>query len=315
MKNNILIIKHGALGDIILSGSAMQAIRKNHKYDCIICLTIDTYADILEACPWIDKVIVDIKPKWNDIKGWHRLKNIFLKYKFKKVYDLQTSYRSNIYFYLFFFLRKVLWSGIAYGSKYRHSNPKRKFMHTFERHKDQLKLCGIKYDKIPDWKWLSKNYENRNLLIDKDFAIIVPGSSPHRINKRWKKSSFAQLIQALSKLGIKSLLLGLKNEKRYIDSIIKMVDNKILLKPLNYAGKTNFKDIAYLSDKAKFAVGNDTGSMHLIASSGLMTIVLFGFDSDPNLCAPIGRRVKIIKEDNINSIQINDVMNILISVL
>ena len=315
MRNNILIIKHGALGDIILAGPAMQAIRKHHKNDFIVCLTIDTYADTLEICPWIDKVIVDIKPKWNDVKGWHRLRNLFLKYKFIKVYDLQTSYRSNIYFYFFFFLRAVVWSGIAYGSKYRHSNPKRKFMHTFDRHKDQLKLCGIKYDKIPDWKWLSKNYENRNLLPSKDFAIIVPGSSPHRIDKRWNKNSFSQLIKELSKLGIKSLLLGSKNEKEYIDSIINMLDNKILLKPLNYAGKTNFKDIAYLSDKAKFAVGNDTGPMHLIASSGIMTIVLFGFDSDPNLCAPIGKRVEIIKEDNINSIQINDVMNILISVL
>ena len=36
MKNNILVIKHGALGDIILAGSAMQAIRNYHKNDNII---------------------------------------------------------------------------------------------------------------------------------------------------------------------------------------------------------------------------------------------------------------------------------------
>ena len=39
MKNNILIIKHGALGDIILAGSAMQAIREFNKDSYIVCLT------------------------------------------------------------------------------------------------------------------------------------------------------------------------------------------------------------------------------------------------------------------------------------
>ena len=37
--NNILVIKHGALGDIILAGAAIKAIREFHKDYTIYCLT------------------------------------------------------------------------------------------------------------------------------------------------------------------------------------------------------------------------------------------------------------------------------------
>ena len=51
MKNNILVIKHGALGDIILAGSAMQAIRNYHKNDNIICLTTVKFEGLLVQIP------------------------------------------------------------------------------------------------------------------------------------------------------------------------------------------------------------------------------------------------------------------------
>ena len=59
MKNNILVIKHGALGDIILAGPAMQAIRINHKNDNIICLTTMAY-ESLKSSPWFDMVLLII---------------------------------------------------------------------------------------------------------------------------------------------------------------------------------------------------------------------------------------------------------------
>ena len=78
-----------------------------------------------------------------------------MKFSFTHVYDLQTSYRSNIYFYLFYSFNKTKWCGIAYGCKYRHSNINRKKMHTYYRQKDQLYKCGINYEYYPDWSWLT----------------------------------------------------------------------------------------------------------------------------------------------------------------
>ena len=52
-------------------------------------------------------------------------------------------------------------------------------------------------------------------------------------------------------------------------------------------------------------IGNDTGPMHLIcqcSKNSTKKIVLFGSDSDPKLCAPIGKNVFILKKKNINAI-------------
>ena len=72
---------------------------------------------------------------------------------------------------------------------------------------------------------------------------------------------------------------------------------------VNLIGKTNYSDLAYLSSRAKLILGNDTGPMHLLVSCSndkIAKIVLFGEASDPTLCAPIGKNVIIVKENDIN---------------
>lgn len=311
MKNNILVIKHGALGDIILAGSAMQAIRNYHKNDNIICLTSHAFHGLLKSSPWFDEVYIDSKPKWLNLKDWSILKNFFNTYQFTKVYDLQTSNRSNLYFYFFFIYKKAIWCGIAIGSKYRHKNKNRKNMHTIDRQKDQLKQAGILYDFVPDWRWLADNYENKNILNKEKFIIIVAGAAIHRNNKRWPKDRYANLIEALSEIGTQSILIGGSEELENINNIISKTKKTIKFKPLNYAGKTSFKDIVFLSKYAICAIGNDTGPMHLLASSGLKTIVLFGAGSNPDLCAPMGQNVHIIHKSLITDIKVETVLDVL----
>ena len=314
MKNNILVIKHGALGDIILAGSAMQAIRNFHKNDNIICLTTVKFEGLLKSSPWFDLVLIDPKPKWRDLKDWNILRKFFIKYKFTNVYDLQTSYRSNLYFFLFCFFKKSHWSGIALGSKYRHNNKNRKFMHTIDRQKDQLKPTGIKYDFLPDWRWLADNYDNRCILPKDKFIIIVSGAAQHRKNKRWPADRYADLIEHLSNIGIKSILIGGNEEFKNINNIITKVSHSVKNKPLNYAGKTSFKDIVFLSKYAMCAIGNDTGPMHLLATCRLNLIVLFGAGSNPDLCAPLGKNVHILHKDIISDIKAEEVFKILKSI-
>ena len=311
MKNNILIIKHGAFGDVILAGAAMKAIRSYHKNDYIVCLTTLSFQHLLQESPWVDMVMVDPKPKWNNIKGWLYLIFFFNKYKFKKIYDLQTSYRSNLYFFIFFFFGNVEWSGIAYGSSYRHNNAKRKLMHSLYRQKEQLKIARIEYNHLPDWRWLGNNYKNDSLVPNNKFIILATGAAMHRLNKKWPQSSYASLIERFSKIGIQCILIGGKDESNNIKNLISLVDKAIKKQPLNYAGMTSYKDIVYLSSYAKYAIGNDTGPIHLIATCGLPTIVLFGSGSNPDLCAPIGKNVTILKKTSIRDITVNSVFKVI----
>ena len=83
---------------------------------------------------------------------------------------------------------------------------------------------------------------------------------------------------------------------------------------VNLIGKTNYSDIACLSSGAKLILGNDTGPMHLLVACSndkIVKIVLFGGASDPTLCAPIGKNVKIVKENDIKDITIENIKNLI----
>ena len=64
--SNILIIKHGSLGDIVQISGVLRDIRENHNNDKIFILTTFQYVELLSRCPFIDGVIIDKRsPRWN----------------------------------------------------------------------------------------------------------------------------------------------------------------------------------------------------------------------------------------------------------
>ena len=180
-------------------------------------------------------------------------------------------------------------------------------MHTLDRHKDQLDITGLKSLRSPDWKWLLKKEHNKYAIQHK-YVLIVTGSSAHRENKIWPKESFGSLVGILAENEITSVFIGLENDKKNIDDIINMDAKLEMKKSINLAGKTSYKDLAFLANSSLFVIGNDTGPIHLAAACGARVFVLFGSGSDPKLCAPRGKNVVIIRKNNIKNILVRDVL-------
>ena len=57
--SNILIIKHGSLGDIAQASGAIQDISENHKQDQLYILTTKPYFDLFKKNPYLTDVILD----------------------------------------------------------------------------------------------------------------------------------------------------------------------------------------------------------------------------------------------------------------
>ena len=106
--SNILIIKHGSLGDLIQANGAMEDIKNTHKESKVILLTAKPYAKLMSNCPYIDGVIIDKRlPRWN-LFFLFKLKKLLARYNFSHVFDLQNSSRTK--FYRNFILSKSVWS-------------------------------------------------------------------------------------------------------------------------------------------------------------------------------------------------------------
>ncbi len=107
-KNKVLIIKHGALGDFILSLGPCASIRKHHSRDHIVLLTSSAFKDFANDSNYFDEIIIDNRPSiWNLNKMLGLCRQLRRK-NFYRVYDLQTSTRSNFYYNFFRFKREPL---------------------------------------------------------------------------------------------------------------------------------------------------------------------------------------------------------------
>ena len=95
--SNILIIKHGSLGDIAQASGAIQDIFEHHKDNKIHLLTTKPYFDLFKKSPYISNVILDKRLSKLNLIYLYSLMRSIKKYNFTKIYDLQNSSRNSFY--------------------------------------------------------------------------------------------------------------------------------------------------------------------------------------------------------------------------
>jgi len=293
MKPRILVIKLGALGDFAQAFGPFAAIRAHHPGAEITLLTTPPFAPLARQAPWFDEVWEGGRPR--GLAALWALRRQLRAARFDRVYDLQTSERSSRYHWLVG--RGVEWSGIAAGASHPHANPRRDFMHTVERQREQLEMAGISHFPTPALDWLDADI-SRFALPDR-FALLIPGASPGRPAKRWPVENFAALAATLD---MPVVILGGPAEASLGVPISEAAPGT-----RDLTGKTSFADIAALARRAAFCIGNDTGPTHLAAVAGCPTLALFGEDSDPALCAPRGPRVAVLRHQPLAALKLTDV--------
>ena len=191
-----MVIKHGALGDWVLATGCFAAIRRHHPSARITLLTTPAFAELGRRCGWFDEVWTDERPSvLADPLAWIRLRRRLIEAEFLRVYDLQTSSRTGHYFRMLPRRSRPEWSGTASGCSHPHRNPRRPFMHTLERLAEQLGIAGIETVPAPNLDWLHDDIDG--MVPSGGCALIVPGGSAHRPEKRWPSRRFADLVRLL----------------------------------------------------------------------------------------------------------------------
>lgn len=293
----ILVIRHGALGDFILSVGPFMAIRSHHLADHITLLTTPPLHDLAQSSGLFNQVWTDTRPSVFAPWSWLALRRRLREGGFARVYDLQTSRRSGLYFRLMG-TPKPEWSGIVPGASHRHTNPGRVRMHTLDRQAEQLAIAGIGHVPRANLDWAASDL--RKFPLRPPFALLMPGGSAHRLDKRWPVAHFADLAGRLAGAGLRPVVLGTPQERSLGQQIAGAGG-------LDLTGQTDLADIAELSRSAAVAVGNDTGPMHIAAAAGCRSVVLFSDASDPALCAPRGDKVLVIQMPDLARLTVDEV--------
>jgi ADP-heptose:LPS heptosyltransferase len=294
--SNILIIKHGSLGDIVQISGILRDIRESHNDKKIFILTTLPYVDVLSRCPYLDGVLLDRRlPRWN-MYYLLKLKKMLVKYNFSHVYDLQNSSRTS--FYRKYLLRSSNWSSTE--TTLKKGEKKKDFDNesVLERFKIQLDNSNIKtnYSLKPDFTWASVNVDKIvNKYFGKKFILFFPFCSPQLSHKKWPY--FNELVRI-----IKSKHLNLEvavapasdeiEESKKIESISIMNNDE----PLNII------ELAGLILKASYVVANDTGPAHMAAHLGKSGVVLFGYHTTAKKVSIETEKFKAITVDDLNDL-------------
>ena len=295
--SNILIIKHGSLGDIAQASGAIQDISENHKDDQMHLLTTKPYYDLFKKNPHISNVILDKRLSKLNLIYLYSLMRSIKKYNFSKVYDLQNSNRSSFYKRILFpKAAKDIWSSTE--TTLPPETIKQDFDKdsVLERFDHQLKSSGINtvHTMTPDFKWSSSDITKIKNYYELDkYIILFPFCSPHLTSKKWPY--YNELISMISeKFGTTYKVITAPGPNE-----IKEASNINALAILDNRRALDISQLASLIKDSSFVVANDTGPAHMTAHLGSKGLALFGAHTTAYKVS--------IERENFKAIQVSDI--------
>jgi len=294
--SNILIIKHGSLGDIAQACGAIQDISENHPEDQIHILTTKPYFELFRKNPFIHNIILDKRLSRFNLIYLYLLMRTLKKLKIKKVYDLQNSSRTKFYKNILFSKANFnTWSSSETTLPSNISKEEFDKDPVLDRFDHQLRTSGIKTEHTmkPNFSWVVTNIDDikKEFNLDK-YIVLFPFCSAHLTHKKWPH--YNELIELIkNKYGeqIKVVVVPGPSE---IDDAKKI--NAISI--LNQDESLDISQLAGLIKESSFVISNDTGPAHISAHLGVKGIALFGKHTTAYKVS--------IERENFKAIQVDD---------
>ncbi|MFT5425241.1 MAG: ADP-heptose:LPS heptosyltransferase [Gammaproteobacteria bacterium] len=266
---NILIIKLGALGDVVMSTSLIKQIQSCHSTDNLFLLTAKPFDTIFHN--WGNLNIHTVKRKG--------LKNSLLtiawirQNHFDSVYDLQSNDRTGLYCALSGISRRV-----GNHPRYPYNiHPEDSYQgqcHIYSRMLAVLesanipvKPCAPSLPASEEEQQRIRTWLKENKLIVNNFIIIHAGGSKQHPEKRWPY--YEQLATKLSSMDKTIVWIG-GNDDLEINQRLSSIAG------INASSVFTFSELAELGRHASFAIANDSGPMHVLSCSGVSVYGLFG---------------------------------------
>ena len=298
--SNILIIKHGSLGDIAQASGAIQDISENHKNDQIYMLTTKPYFELFKKNPFVNEVILDKRlPKYNLIYLYFLMKEL-KKYNFLKVFDLQNSSRTSFYKNILFpKANKDTWSSTKTTLLADVNKEKFDKDSVLNRFDHQLKESGLNTVNTlkPNFSWACSEINEIKSKYDlQKYILLFPFCSPHLSIKKWPyydeligliKDRFGSEYKVVTAPGPNEI-----DDARKFDAISVLDNDKSL----------NLSQLTSLIKESSFVVANDTGPAHIAAHVAAKGLTLFGKHTTAHKVS--------IERENFKAIQVTDLNNL-----
>ena len=311
--SNILIIKHGSLGDIAQASGAIQDISENHPQDQIHILTTKQYFELFRKNPFVHNVILDKRLSKFNLIYLYMLMRTLKKKKFQKVYDLQNSSRTKFYKNILFPKANYnTWSSSETTLPSNTSKEEFDKNPVLDRFDHQLKTSEIKTEHTmkPNFSWATTNIDNikEEFKLDK-YIVLFPFCSAHLTHKNWPhynelieliKNKYGEKIKVFVAPGPSEI-----NDAKNINAVSVLDQNKAL----------DITQLASLIKQSSFVVANDTGPAHISAHLGIKGLALFGKHTTAYKVSIERDSFKAIQVSDLEKLSANNVFEKIVNIL
>ena len=311
---NILIVKLSAIGDVIHTLPALNAIRAAYPSACISWLVEESAAPLIAGHPALNRIIISKRKSWikafragqvkstlQEAAGWiHE----FRKTSYDLVLDFQAHLKSGILIALAKGKRKI---GFDRGMEHQEHSyfflneripPIAMDRHAILRNLEMLAAIGIHSGNI-DYHLPLQPEDCRNI----DIMLHQNGFTNHLqplicINpmakwdtKLWPTERFAVLADRLAEhFQTLPVFTGSLDDRAAVRNIL----SGMKFPAVDLSGQTSLKTLAALYEKADIVISTDTGPMHLAAAVETPVVALFG-PTAPWRTGPLGHIHQVIR--------------------
>jgi heptosyltransferase-1 len=286
---NILIVRLGALGDIIHAVPAAAAIRRAHPHARIDWLVDARHRQMIDLITVVDRAVVLERPS---IAGWMDVSRQLRTARYDVAIDFQGLMKSAILarasgaprvigFSIWHLREKT--ARPFYSETGGREAPADRADHVVLKNLALLRSLGIQDTAIqfPLAHVESRALEEVRTTLggDHPFALINPGAAWP--NKRWPPERFGEVAAFLRDVrGLPSFALWGPGEEGLAGAVAEASGGAARVAPA-----TSLPDLLALSRAASLMVSGDTGPLHIAAAAGTPTVSLFG-PTDPHRNGP-----------------------------
>ena len=281
-EKKVLIMRLGAIGDLVHTSVIAQAIKQKHPDWRIDFLTEDHYISLLENHPYIDNIL-----SW---QKYHKTTKGFIDIV-KKLYSEHYDY----FITPTYSMRTILLSFLIFPKK---SVFKKSYGGLWVEDYFKMAQKCVKDVEIPQNLILgtdsetNKHIEEEIKQYPKPYFIITPGRTIDntRQGRLWNIKKWKELSELLiKKYGGTVFTIGSKNEK---ETHLQLVNNNVVIKTGDY----NLNETKSFLSQADLMISGDTGPAHIASALGIKTLALLGSTS-PKQIKPYGEKGYYISAD------------------
>ncbi len=310
---NVLVIKLCCLGDGVLAGPAVRALKQAYPDARLTLICTPRNVDAFLGQEAIDELVTLQLTGLGGMREMLRAGPRALRQALAAMRRCRPDIAVDLDLYykitpvLAFLSGAPIRAGFDTAGKHRgylytHKAPRDPDKHELLCFLDILKSLGIETDDMSLSLWHDLEAADRvaELLAEgglqpgDSYAVLAPGSSKNWPVKRWAADNFAALGKYLfERLDLPVVITGAPFEARLGRQVVDSAGPRAM----NLAGKTSIRETIELLRGAVVVISNDSGPMHLAAAVDTPVVALFG-PTNPNKWRPWSEQAQVVTSDD-----------------